>query len=101
MKELVFLLEGPSERALIEGIVSRISEATPVVRYIVFEGKQDLERQLLKKLKGYLNRDAVFIILRDQDSGNCLPIKERLEGICFQSGKRKAIVRIACRELES
>jgi hypothetical protein len=47
MIELVFLLEEPSAKAMIEGILRKIIlEANIVVRYIVFEGKQDLEKQI-------------------------------------------------------
>ncbi|GEM_PF-3691418 len=36
MKELVFLLEEPSARVMIEGILPKISEPGTAVRYIVF-----------------------------------------------------------------
>ncbi|MBD2139129.1 DUF4276 family protein [Anabaena sp. FACHB-1237] len=102
MKELVFLLEEPSAKAMIEGILpSLILESNIVVRYIVFEGKQDLEKQIIRKLQGYNNPHATFIILRDQDSGNCELIKSILKQKCEEANKFQAIVRIACRELES
>ena len=45
MIELVFLLEEPSAKAMIEGILPQlILESDLVIRYIVFEGKQDLEK---------------------------------------------------------
>ena len=67
----------------------------------MFEGKQDLEKQLERKLRGYLTPQAKFMILRDQDSGDCKIIKERLLKICQTAGKPEALVRIVCRELES
>jgi hypothetical protein len=45
--------------------------------------------------------DSFFVVLRDQDSGDCLEIKERLMALCGRAGKEDALVRIACRELES
>jgi hypothetical protein len=54
-----------------------------------------------RKLRSYLNPDARFIILRDQDSGDCLVVKERLMDKCRLAHKENAQVRIACRELES
>lgn len=101
MRELVLLLEERSAKAMIEGIIPRITAGDPVVRYIVFEGKQDMEKQLPRKLRGYLNPDAVFIILRDQDSGDCRRIKSRLRQLCVDASRPSAIIRIACRELES
>jgi Domain of unknown function (DUF4276) len=102
MKELVFLLEELSAKAMIQGILQNIIlEENIVVRYIVFEGKQDLEKQITRKLQGYNNPDATFIVLRDQDSGDCQVIKTNLKQKCEAANKFKSIVRIACRELES
>ena len=102
MIELVFLLEEPSAKAMIEGILSKIIlETDIVVRYIVFEGKQDMEKQIIRKLQGYNNPHAKFIILRDQDSGDCQVIKTNLQQKCKDANKFQFIVRIACRELES
>jgi hypothetical protein len=95
MKELVFLLEEPSAKAMIEGILPNIIlEANINVRYIVFEGKQDLEKQITRKLQGYNNPNAIFIILRDQDSGDCKVIKTKLQQKCQEANKFPTIVRI-------
>jgi len=103
MRELVFVLEEPSARVMIEGIIPKIipEELEILVKYIVFDGKQDLEKQITKKLQYYRNPDAIFIILRDQDSGDCQVIKKNLKQKCQDAKKPEAIVRIACRELES
>ena len=101
MKELVFLLEEPSAKALIEGIISRINESIIPVRYIVFEGKQDMESQIERKLRAYLNPKAVFLVMRDQDMADCVDLKNKLQKKCVNAGKPEAIIRIACRELES
>lgn len=60
-----------------------------------------MEKQLERKLRSYLNPDASFIIMRDQDSGDCHFIKERLMDKCRNAMKGNTTVRIACRELES
>lgn len=101
MTQLVFFLEEPSAKAMLEGLVPRIIPPGTDCRYFAFEGKQDLEEQLVRKLRGYLVPDAAFIVIRDQDSGDCRAIKERLKGLCLQAGRPEAIIRIACRELES
>lgn len=101
MTQLVFFLEEPSAKAMLEGLVPRITPPGTDCRYFAFEGKQDLEKQLVRKLRGYLVPDAAFIVIRDQDSGVCRAIKERLKGLCLQAGRPEAIIRIACRELES
>ena len=103
MRELVFFLEEDSAKALLEQLLPRLIPATSQIqsRLIVFEGKQDLHKQLEKKLRGYVNPQARFIVLRDQDSADCREIKRSLVSSCSRAGKPGAIVRIACRELES
>ena len=103
MTELVFCLEEVSAKAMLEGILPRLFPSGGLVfRYMVFEGKQDLEKQLPRKLKGYRNQNARFLVLRDQDSNpNCADVKKRLRALCDHAGKPDALVRIACRELES
>ena len=103
MKELVFLLEEESAKALLESLLPRILHSTVRFRLIAFEGKQDLERQMLKRLRSYLNPQTRFIVLRDQDSApDCRALKARLVGRCQQAGQGgKTLVRIACKELES
>jgi hypothetical protein len=71
MSEIVFFLEEESAKALLERLfpllIPKGSQVSP--RFIVFEGKQDLEKQLPKKLRGYLNPRARFIVMRDQRPG--------------------------------
>ncbi|MBA3593864.1 MAG: DUF4276 family protein [Pseudomonadota bacterium] len=103
MKELVFCLEEESAQAMLEELLPRLLPLGDIVfRYITFQGKQDLEKQLPRKLRGYQNPLAKFVVVRDQDSHpDCKVVKARLVDICSQAGKPNAMVRIACRELES
>jgi len=101
MSELVFLLEEPSARAMLEGLLPRLLEVEIPVRYIVFEGKQDLEDRMVQRLKHYLIPDARLVILRDQDSADCHVVKQELANKCQESGRIHTLVRIACHELES
>jgi hypothetical protein len=103
MRELVFLLEEESAKAMLEGLLPRILHQDIRLRYIPFEGKQDLERQMVRRLRGYVNPHARFIVLRDQDSApDCRDVKARLVQLCQNAGRAAtSLVRIACRELES
>lgn len=103
MKELVFLLEEESAKAMLESLLPRILHPDVRPRFIPFEGKQDLEKQLLKRLRGYVNPQARFIVLRDQDNApDCMAVKANLAERCQQAGQAgKTLVRIACTELES
>ncbi|MFZ4536973.1 DUF4276 family protein [Propionivibrio sp.] len=103
MKEIVFLLEEDSAKAMLDALLPRILDVQIGFRCIPFEGKQDLEKQMVKRIRGYQNPEARFIIVRDQDSHpDCRAVKQRLLEKCHESGKAEsALVRIACRELET
>jgi hypothetical protein len=99
----VFLLEEPSAKALLESLLPRVLQEGTHCRFIPFEGKQDLEKQLMRRIRGYQNEQARFIVLRDQDSHpDCKAVKAKLLELCEQSGKAaRCLVRVACRELET
>ena len=99
--ELVFFLEEPSARVMLEGLLPKILPAHIVPRYITFEGKTDLEKNISRKLRAWLNPQTRFVVLRDQDSSNCTDVKNTLVKLCNEAGKANTLVRVACRELES
>lgn len=101
MSELVFFLEEPSAQAMLEGLLPQLLPEATVVRYVVFEGKQDLEKQILRRLRGYRSPGARFVILRDQDSADCRTVKSGLQQKCHDAGRPETLIRIACHELES
>ncbi len=102
MRELVFFLEERSAAAMLEGLLPKLLPDDVVPRYITFEGKQDLEGQLVRRLRGYRNPDALFVVMRDQDAQpNCKTIKRKLERLCTQARRRGVLIRIACKELEA
>jgi Domain of unknown function (DUF4276) len=101
MSELVFLLEEDSARAMLEGFLPKLISKSIRCRFIVFEGKQDLEKQMLKRMRSYRVPNARFVVLRDKDSEDCLTVKKRLVQKCAESGRSVSLVRVACHELES
>ncbi len=102
MKELVFLLEEQSAKVLLQVLLSRLPEGAGILtRYVVFEGKGDLTRQLKQKLRGYQNQEARFLVMCGQDGENCAKTKHKLVDSCKSAGKFKARVTIACREIEA
>ncbi len=101
MVEIVFLLEEPSAEAMLQGLLPRILPADLPVRFVVFEGKQDLEKQLVRRLRGYRKPRARFVVLRDKDSADCHVVKTGLVEKCRDAGRPDALVRIACHEIES
>ena len=101
MKTIVFFLEEPSAREMLEGLLPRILPDGVQTRYLVFKGKQDLEKNLVAKMRGWQAPESVFVVMRDQDSGDCEIIKSNLCDLCRKAGRSNAVVRVACRELES
>lgn len=100
MKTLIFFLEEPSAKEMLNGVLPRLLPAFTDIRFVVFSGKQDLEKNLERKLRGWLLPNSLFVVMRDQDSGNCISIKKSLTEKCKRAGK-EALVRICCTELES
>jgi len=53
------------------------------------------------KTSGWQLPESVFVIILDQDSSDCHVVKQRLFELCTQAKKGDALIRVACRELES
>lgn len=98
---VVFLLEEPSMKAFLTGLLPRILPANVTFQLVAHEGKSDLEKSVPRKLRGWKTPDTCFVVVRDQDSGDCQTIKDRLVTSCAEAGRPDSLVRIACRELES
>ena len=101
MSELVILLEELSARTMLEGLLPRLLPETIPVRYIVFEGKSDLDAQIIRRLQHYRVHDAKFVVLRDKDADDCRAVKAGLVEKCREAHRPETLVRIACHELES
>ena len=102
MKYLVCLLEEPSAREMLKGVLPRIIPEGIKVHYFIFEGKQDLEKQLERKIRLWKQPNSMFFVMRDQDQGDCKQIKENLSQKVIRTNRQtETLIRIACRELES
>lgn len=100
-KHIVFFLEERSAKALLDTLLPRLLPPDAFsFQCIPFEGKRDLQKQVPRKLRAWQTQDT-FVVLHDQDGGNCTTLKTRLTGLCAKAGKPDTLVRIACRELES
>ena len=100
MKQLVFLLEEESMKALLDILLLQL---LPPDRFLCIphEGKQDLEKSIPRKLRAWQTTDAVFVIVRDKDRADCTDVKKRLMDLCVQAGRGDSLIRIACHELEA
>ncbi|HHE08123.1 MAG TPA: DUF4276 family protein [Chlorobaculum parvum] len=98
--KVVFLLEERSMKALLEGLLPRF---LPNLQFqcVPHEGKQDLEKSIPRKLRAWQEPGVRFVIIYDNDGGNCIELKQRLTELCNESGRQDTLVRIACQELEA
>jgi hypothetical protein len=101
MSEIVFFLEERSAQVMLEGFLPKLIPDAIPVRFVVFEGKQDLERQMVRRMRGYRMPNARFVVLRDKDSEDCREVKSRLATKCKEASHPASLVRVACHELES
>lgn len=101
MKHLVCLLEEPSAQDALQAWLPSWLPGHVQVHYIVFQGKQDMEKQMERRIRFWLKPDSRFLVMRDQDSGDCRAVKAGLAQRCADAGRTDAVVRVACRELES
>ena len=101
MTTLAFLLEEPSAKDILEQLVPNLVPPDVSLQFMVFQGKQDLEKRMVKRMRAWLRRDTFFVVLRDQDAGDCKVIKNRLKDLATQAEKPDALIRIACHSLES
>ena len=104
MKTIVFLLEERSAETMLKELIKvnfPIDHEKLSLIYIVYEGKQDLEKNLERAIKRWRTPETSFFVMRDQDAGDCQIIKEGLRSKCLNTGRSDVVIRIACRELES
>ena len=87
-------------RDLLNGLLPRLYPKLDFL-CLAHEGKSDLERSIPRKLRAWREPGVRFVILRDNDGGDCLLLKQRLMQSCRAAGRPDTIVRIVCQELEA
>lgn len=100
MSRIVLLLEERSMKVLLDGLLPRIFPDLPFL-CVAHEGKQDLEQSIPRKLRAWREPGVHFVIIRDNDGGQCMALKERLQKLCVEGRRADSLVRIACQELEA
>ena len=101
---LVFLLEEPSMAAFLKQLLPRLIPEDILFQLVPHQGKQDLQRSMPRKIRAMDAPNTFFIVLHDQDSQNCVELKNKLESLirglpAFQNNRCK--IRIVCNSLES
>lgn len=101
VKTLVVFLEEPSAEWMVRAVLPRVLPSDCILKCFHFEGKQDLEKNIERKIRGWRTPNSYFLVMRDRDSEDCRVVKRRLAEKCRRAGRPDALVRIACGELES
>jgi hypothetical protein len=100
--DLIFLLEEPSMKTVLETILPKLIPEHISYICIAHQGKQDLAKSIPRKIKAFsFNPDTKFVIVHDQDSHDCKKLKADLLQLCQQEGNPEVTIRIICHELES
>ena len=97
---LVFMVEELSMKALLDIILPRVLPDGTEWLIIPHNGKGDLHASIALKLRGWSIPDDKFIIVHDQDSNDCIRLKNELASLC-SNGRNECLIRIVCIELES
>ena len=98
---LVFLLEEPSMREALEGLLPRVLPDGVEPILVAHSGRTDLEQSIPRKVRAWPDPEVRFVVLRDRDAADCHQVKARLVELCSAAGRADALVRVVCRELES
>ena len=98
--KLVFLLEESSMKELLDILLPKILPEGVAFETIPHSGKSDLKKSIPTKLKGWNEPDVKFVIVHDQDSNDCMLLKQELLKLC-EDYDRDVLVRIPCHELEA
>lgn len=103
MGRIVFLLEEKSMVELLRGVLPKVfPEWVENQDWIAVphNGKSDLEASVPRKLRAWNVPGDRFIIMRDNDGGDCRAHKQKLLGLAADKPADQVLVRIVCQELE-
>ncbi len=101
MTRLVFLVEERSIAEVLNALLPRLLPVGVAHQVVPHEGKSDLEKSIPRKLRGWKEPGVRFVVIRDNDGGDCIALKNRLSTLCAESGRGDTLVRIVCQELEA
>ncbi len=100
MNRIVFLLEERSMKVFLEELLPRVF---PHLEFLCVphEGKNDLEKSIPRKLRAWTEPGVRFVVVRDNDGGDCRKLKQRLLQICERAKRPDTLIRLAVQELEA
>ena len=87
-------------KALLDGLLPRLFPDL-VFLCVPHDGKGDLEKSVPRKLRAWREPGVRFVVVRDNDRGDCVALKARLRGLCADRRGEDVLIRIVCQELEA
>ena len=60
-----------------------------------------MENSISRKLRAWREPEVRFVVVQDNDNGDCLALKQRLLQHCREGEREDTLVRIVCQELEA
>lgn len=97
---MIFLVEEPSMKEVLNCIIPKILPGQIEFRVYPHRGKGEMRKSLPILIRSWTIPEDRFVVVQDQDQGDCREVKRQLKELC--AGSRKPVlIRIACRELES
>ena len=78
-------------------------KAVPEAQFFCLDhsGKKDLEKSVPTKLRARKEPGVRFIIVQDNDRGDCKKLKQILRALCAVRAEQDCLIRIVCQELEA
>lgn len=99
---LYVFTEEPSMKEALKVILPKLGVAPGAFKVIAFQGVGNLENGLENQLRALDDPNSRFLILRDNDRGDCKSRKARLLGMVSRAGRsERTKVRIVCEMLEA
>ena len=97
---VVFLVE---ELSMVDFLNELLPRLFPDLEFrcVPHEGKTDLEGSLVRVLRSWRTPGVRFVVMRDQNGGDCHAVKDKLNALCAQGQRPDSLVRVVCRELEA
>lgn len=99
---LVVFVEEASMEAALRVLIPKIGVCPSNVQIVTHQGKSDLDASWRRKLPAWNTPGTRFMILRDNDGGDCQDLKNNLAQVARNCGKEDvSCVRVVCQELEA
>ena len=100
MSRVIFLLEEQSMKVLLDGLLPRLFPDLGFL-CVPHTGWRDLQKSIPRKMRGWREPGVRFVIVRDNDRGDCLALKDQLRELCSDRSEEEWVIRIVCQELEA